>query len=258
MFLNCGVKPLQKNHIMNQFLENKKVFIWITLFAISMGIFEGAVVVYLRALYFPAGFAFPLKLMSTQVAITELIREFASLIMLLSVGIIAGKNFTQRFAWFIYSFAVWDIVYYIFLYLILGWPESIFTWDVLFLLPVTWTGPVIAPIIISLLMILLAIVIHKQNTKTNNQFKVVKKEWIILVFGSLVVFTSFIWDYCRFIIQNIGSFGNKGQSFSKRMVELSFQYIPDRFPWLIFIVGIIIIGAGIFFVNRRNKKSATN
>ncbi len=239
-------------------MKRYQIIIWITLFAISMGIFEGAVVVYIRALYYPEGFDFPLKLMSNQVVITELIRELASLIMLLSVGMLAGKNFSQRFAWFIYSFAVWDIVYYIFLYLILGWPESIFTWDVLFLLPVTWTGPVIAPIIISLLMILLAIVIHKQNTKTNNQFKVVKKEWIILVFGSLVVFTSFIWDYCRFIIQNIGSFGNKGQSFSKRMVELSFQYIPDRFPWLIFIVGIIIIGAGIFFVNRRNKKSATN
>ncbi|MGE0090722.1 MAG: hypothetical protein AB7S50_14715 [Bacteroidales bacterium] len=238
-------------------MKKHHVLIWITLFAIAMGIFEGAVVVYIRALYYPEGFDFPLKLMSNQVAITEIIRELASLIMLISVGAIAGKNFSQRFAWFIYSFAVWDIIYYVFLYLILSWPKSLFTWDILFLLPVTWTGPVISPLIISIFMILLALVIFKQNSKSNNQFKIVKKEWVILILGSLFVFFSFIWDYCRFIIQNLGSTRNIGQSFSKRMVELSFQYIPDQFPWLIFILGAIIICTRIFSINRRNKKSAT-
>ena len=99
--------------------KKNKILLWITIFAITMGIFEGAVVVYLRALYYPIGFNFPLVLMDNQIVITELFRELASLFMLLSVGIIAGKNLSQRFAWFIYSFAVWDIVYYVFLYLIL-------------------------------------------------------------------------------------------------------------------------------------------
>ena len=239
-------------------MKSYQIFLWITLFAISMGIFEGAVVVYMRALYYPEGFDFPIKLMSDQVAITELIREFASLIMLLSVGVIAGKNFSQRFAWFIYSFAVWDIIYYVFLYLILGWPESLLTWDILFLLPVTWTGPLVAPVIISLLMILLALVILNQNYKSNDQFKIVKKEWILLILGSLVVFISFIWDYCKFIIQNFDRIGDSGLAFSVRIYNLSFQYVPDQFPWLIFILGVIIIIIGIFTINRRNKKSATN
>ena len=87
-------------------MKKHRILIWVTIFAISMGIFEGAVVVYLRALYYPSGFDFPLIPFDIKIAITELLREFASLVMLLSVGIIAGKNFSQRFAWFIYSFAV--------------------------------------------------------------------------------------------------------------------------------------------------------
>jgi len=235
-------------------MRKHQTLVWITLFAISMGIFEGAVVVYLRALYYPEGFDFPLKLMSNQVAATELIREFASLIMLLSVGAISGKNFSQRFAWFIYSFAVWDLIYYVFLYLIIGWPESLFTWDILFLLPVTWTGPVIAPIIISLLMIVLALIIYYYNLRSNFKTKLIRKEWLILIAGSIIVFISFIWDYCKFIIQNFDGIGDNEQTFSTRIYNLSFQYIPDRFPWLVFILGVLILIIGIVIINERNNK----
>ena len=226
--------------------KNHNILLWLTLFAISMGIFEGAVVVYLRALYYPSGFEFPLAIMDINIAVTELIREFASLIMLLSVAVIAGKNFSQRFAWFIYSFAVWDIVYYIFLYFILGWPESLFTWDILFLTPITWTGPVISPLIISGLMILLALNIYKQNLQTNYTFKLTKKDWAILISGSVIVFISFIWDYCRFLIRNFSNSELKLKSFSNKLVDLSVQYIPEKFPWLIFTIGILVIFVGIF------------
>lgn len=238
-------------------MKKYKGLFLVTLFAISMGIFEGAVVVYLRALYYPEGFNFPLKLMSNQVAITELIREFASLMMLLSVGILAGKNFSQRFAWFIYSFAVWDIVYYVFLYLILGWPENLFTWDILFLLPVTWTGPVIAPVIISVLMILLALTIYCFNIKSNFNVRISKKEWLLLISGSFVVFISFIWDYCKFISRNISNTEIHEKTLFERLYELSFQYTPNCFPWLIFIIGTLILVIGIFLIYKRNKKSAT-
>jgi hypothetical protein len=239
-------------------MKKHHTLLWVTLFAISMGIFEGAVVVYIRALYYPAGFSFPLQLMSNQVAATELIRELASLIMLLSVGVIAGRNFSQRFAWFIYSFAVWDIIYYVFLYLILAWPESIFTWDILFLLPVTWTGPVIAPVIISWLMIVLSMIIYTYNLKSDFKVKIVRKEWTILIAGSSIVFISFIWDYCRFIIQNFDRIADNEQTFSVRVYKLSFQYIPDRFPWLIFMLGVLILIIGIVIINNRNNKLVKN
>ena len=86
----------------------------------------------------------------------------------------------------------------------------------------------------------------------------VQKEWFILIVGSIIVFISFIWDYCKFIVQNYEKIGDNEQVISTKIYNLSFQYIPDRFPWLIFILGVIIIGAGIFLVNQRNKKSATS
>ena len=131
----------------------------ITAFAIAMGFLESAVVVYLREILYPEGFAFPLSPIPVSLALTELLREVATLIMLVGIGIIAAKRFSTGFAWFIYSFAIWDIFYYLFLKLLLDWPESLFTWDVLFLIPTTWTGPVLSPILVSLTMILLALVI---------------------------------------------------------------------------------------------------
>jgi len=84
----------------------------------------------------------------------ECCREAATIIMLAAVGIIAGKDNLQRFAYFLYAFAVWDIIYYAGLKVLLNWPSSFLTWDVLFLIPVPWIGPVLAPIISSLTMIL--------------------------------------------------------------------------------------------------------
>jgi hypothetical protein len=220
-----------------------------------MGMFEGSVVVYLRALYYPSGFNFPLVPFDNLIGLTELIRELASLFMLLSVGIIAGKNFSQRFAWFLYSFAVWDIIYYVFLYLILGWPQSLLTWDVLFLLPVTWTGPVIAPVLISILMIILAFIIYHFNIKTKNKVKILRKEWIVLISGSVIVFISFIWDYCRFLINHISFQEFQSKKISDKLFDLSVQYIPESFNWFLFTLGFLVISSGILLLYFRNKKT---
>lgn len=227
------------------------ILIWISIFAIAMGIFEGAVVVYLRELYYPNGFAFPLAPIDNHVAITELLRELASLFMLFSVAIIAGKNISQKFAWFIYSFAIWDIIYYVLLYFVLDWPESFLTWDILFLIPITWTGPVIAPIIVSILMIILAIIIYHFNIKTNNNITILKKDWFILFLGSLIIFISFIWDYCRFLFKNISFSELKNKSLEDRLFDLSVQYIPESFNWILFVFGITIILIGISTLYKR-------
>ena len=234
-------------------MKKHRILIWITICAISMGIFEGAVVVYLRELYYPEGFGFPLVPFNNRIAITELLRELASLFMLLSVGIIAGKNFSQRFAWFIYSFAVWDIVYYIVLFAILHWPESLLSWDLLFLLPITWTGPVITPILISMLMIFLALIIYKYNIKSNNNVKITQREWTFLITGAIVIFISFIWDYCKFLIKSITINEIKNIDFSNRLLELSETYIPVQFPWLIYLFGFIILGFSCYQIYKRNK-----
>ncbi len=84
----------------------------------------------------------------------EYVRELATLIMLLSVGLLAGRTRRTRIAYALLAFGVWDILYYAILKVNIGWPRTLLDWDILFLIPLPWWGPVLAPILISLLMIL--------------------------------------------------------------------------------------------------------
>jgi hypothetical protein len=136
---------------MNNLLRLKKndhhSYLWVGIFGIAFGFLEATVVVYLRQLYYPEGFDFPMIWASLELFRIELIRELSTLTMLLSIGILTGRNAIQRFAWFLYAFAIWDIFYYIALKILIGWPPSLLTWDLLFLIPVAWNGPVLAPVL---------------------------------------------------------------------------------------------------------------
>jgi len=83
----------------------------------------------------------------------ELVRESATLLMLAMTGMLAGRRWRARLGYAAIAFGVWDILYYIFLRIISGWPASLFDWDILFLLPLPWWGPVLAPVCIASLMI---------------------------------------------------------------------------------------------------------
>ena len=96
----------------------RKTLFWVTFFSIAMGFLESAVVIYLRRMYYPHGFSFPLQPMPHDIAIVEIWREAATIIMLLAIGILAGRKPSEKFAWFVISFAVWDIFYYVFSYFI--------------------------------------------------------------------------------------------------------------------------------------------
>ena len=129
---------------------------WLTVvgFALAMAWVESAVVFYLRTLvnrlepYQPS----PLP-MSTGLAFAELVREAATLVMLFTVGLLAGTAWRARMGYSAVAFGVWDIFYYVFLKAMCGWPHSLLDWDVLFLLPLPWWGPVLAPVLIAALMI---------------------------------------------------------------------------------------------------------
>ncbi len=142
---------------------NIKTLLVVIGFSVAMAALESAVVVYLRALYYPDGFTVALKMLDQQILLIEIAREAATLFMLLGVGWLAGNNFKDRFAYFLLSFAVWDIFYYVWLKVFIGWPSSMLEWDILFLIPFTWLGPVLAPVICSVTMILLAVVILRSN-----------------------------------------------------------------------------------------------
>lgn len=232
-------------------LRNKLIII--TVFAIAMGLFESAVVIYLREIMYPDGFKFPLAPVKPHLLLTEILREVSTLTMLICIGLLAAKTFSQRFAWFVYSFAIWDIFYYVFLWLLLGWPESLMTWDVLFLIPATWTGPVITPLLITLLMILLSAAILVNGGKEKNT-KILPVEWTGLTAGSIIVVVAFVTDYMQHMLASF-SFGELLKINDPRLVEAAQEYIPERFPWLLFIMGfLVILSAIIHYILRLNKQ----
>jgi hypothetical protein len=143
-------------------------------FAIAMGYLEAAVVVYLRELYYPEGFyikekvKFPfikfgvvaeLKPFPKKIIFTEIGRESATIIMLAGFAFVAGNSFATSAAYFLILFGVWDIFYYVFLKIILNWPESFSTTDVFFLIPVPWIGPVWLPIFLSGILIAIGLIV---------------------------------------------------------------------------------------------------
>jgi hypothetical protein len=128
---------------------------WIViLYAIAMAWVEAAVVYDLRLMsdrVIPYQ-ANPMPL-EGRLAEVEVVREAATLVMLLTVGLLAGDTWRARLGYSSIAFGVWDIFYYVFLRVICGWPASLLDWDILFLLPLPWWGPVLAPMSIALLMI---------------------------------------------------------------------------------------------------------
>jgi hypothetical protein len=126
----------------------------VVLFAAAMAWVESAVVFYLRTMVdrIQPYQADPLPVFGG-LAGAELVREFATLVMLGTVGWLAGRTWRSRIGYALVAFGVWDICYYIFLRPLTGWPHSLLDWDILFLLPLPWWGPVLAPVLIAMLMI---------------------------------------------------------------------------------------------------------
>jgi hypothetical protein len=169
----------------------KRTLLVVGLFAVAMAFLESAVVVYLRSLYYPEGFSFPLKIMPANILMVEVIREAATIVMLAAVAWIAGGSVLGRFAFFAFAFSVWDIFYYVFLRLILNWPTSLLDWDILFLIPLPWIAPVLAPVIVSACLIIAStIVLKRESAGMPVKFSVV--QWLFLILGGMVVISSFM------------------------------------------------------------------
>ncbi|MDX2443936.1 MAG: hypothetical protein QNK30_09065 [Bacteroidales bacterium] len=227
----------------------------IALFAIAMGFLEAIVVVYVRELFYPDGFTFPLKLIPEKIFYIELVRELTTLVMLLSIGLLAGKRPIEKFSWFLFTFGIWDINYYIALKTFLDWPATLLTWDVLFLIPVTWIGPVLAPVICSLTMILFALVVIVPIDK-NKIAHAGRLTWTLTIIGALLIFISFIYDYTA-LMSSEGYFSRGGPSLlNPGFIDAIAYYIPTKFKWWLFLIGegFIIIAIGRLFYQNNSKK----
>jgi hypothetical protein len=225
--------------------------IWIILFALAMGYLESTVVVYLRALYYPEGFGFPLKGMAQNLVMAELFREAATLIMLVAFGTLVAREWLHRFAWFLVVFAIWDIAYYIFLKLLIGWPDSLLTNDILFLLPSLWTGPVLAPIINSVTMILLAYVILSPREGSTPAVSLTSRELILLITGALMVLGAYLEDYAGYVWDYRHSLPQGEFSWNQAMTSLPAHFIPRSFDWLVFSLGVSLHYLAILLIFKR-------
>ena len=130
--------------------------------AVAFALVEATVVVYLRKLFalptgmtYRGGFShFPASLLGY-----EQVREAATMVMLLVIGFLAGRDWWQRLAFWLFAFGMWDIFYYVWLYAYLRWPSSLGTRDLLFLIPREWWAPVWQPVLSSLAFIAVAVLI---------------------------------------------------------------------------------------------------
>lgn len=209
--------------------------------------------VYLRELYYPEGFRFPLSPIEKDIVTTEFWREIATVIMLLGVAMLSGRSAVQRLAFFIFSFAVWDIFYYVFLYLLLGWPSSVMTWDILFLVPLPWLGPVLSVLIITVLMVVHAcLMVYYDHQGTDARVSL--KEWFLLLTGSILVILSWTRDYFMYLrLQNADTSVWSLYS-TDALFEGAMEYVPSSFNWSLYGVGTLLLIAAIGSFHLRNRK----
>ncbi|MHC5209314.1 MAG: hypothetical protein ACYTG2_01180 [Planctomycetota bacterium] len=192
------------------------LFIWCTVFGAAFGVVEAAVVVYLREIAYPEGFAFPLKEIPPHLLGTEIVREGATIALLLGMAMVAARGGLRRFAVFSFCFGVWDIVYYVGLYAFLAWPGSLMEWDVLFLIPQPWIAPVLAPVLVSIALIGAAVLILRERDDARGR-RLRAFDWLVLSVGGLVIIGSFLVN-----------------------AELVLQGgVPAVYPWWLFLIGYV-------------------
>ena len=131
----------------------------VAIYAAAMAVVEAMVVYYLRrlfalqyaAVFAPGRFSFPHAYLRH-----EQIREAATIVMLLAIAYLAGRGPLQKLAYFLFAFGVWDLGYYVALKIMLDWPASLGTRDLLFLTPRQWWAPVWEPLLVSTAFIVVA------------------------------------------------------------------------------------------------------
>jgi hypothetical protein len=215
-------------------LPVRRTILAVLLFSAAFGYLEAAVVSYLRDLHEPArqrfypgrppGDLFPLLTLEQvrqsgavqpKTLAIEIGREAATIVMLAGIALAAARNAGQFAAVLAIAFGVWDIAFYLFLKVLLGWPASLFTWDILFLLPVPWTGPVLAPVLVSAAMIG-AGVYHLWREGGARPVRIGRARWLGITAGAGVIVLAFAVDY-----RNIMTAG-----------------MPHPFHWGIFTLGL--------------------
>lgn len=211
-------------------MSEKRGWMIVAVYATAMAWVEAAVVFYLRIMI-DRVIPYQANPLPNTVGLgqIELVRELSTLIMLFTVGMLAGKTWRSRLAYSITSFGIWDLLYYVFLSLMSGWPHSIFDWDILFLIPLPWWGPVLAPVSIAVLMIAGgSLVIYSEGSQ-----KVVgpgRLAWGFSFLGILLALYVFMADAIGAVIGGVGAVRS---------------VLPAWFNWPLFVLALTLMASPI-------------
>ena len=227
-------------------------------YAVAMAWVESAVVFYLRTMVNRINpyQANPLPVVGTLGAV-ELVREAATLVMLLAVGLLAGRTWRARWGYAAFAFGVWDIFYYVFLKGICGWPHSLLDWDVLFLLPLPWWGPVLAPMCIALLMVIWGVLASREDTNLESASPVDSSV------GMPPRFASRLREWTPWALNTLGLclalcvFMKDSLRVSGQGAEVVRQTLPRHFQWPLFDLALVLMAAPILAHCGSRKTDAT-
>ena len=198
---------------------------FVVAFAIAMAWVEAATVFYIRSLVdrIEPYQADPLPIHGT-LGNVELWREAATLVMIAALGLLAGRTWRRRAGYAALTFGVWDVFYYVFLRHMSGWPETLLDLDILFLLPLPWWGPVLAPVSIALLMILWGTLATQSGEETSEA----RWAWALGGAGIALALALFMADAWRALP------GGR---------DAILRVLPDTFGWPLFSVALLLMAS---------------
>ena len=196
-----------------------RTLIWLGVYALAMAHVEAAVVIYLREIYHGADplALFPVVPLSGRDLSIEIVREVATIVMIGSVALLQPHRGARAFGAFLYVFGIWDIAYYAWLKLLLGWPTQWLEWDVLFLIPWPWFGPWLAPALVSLLFVAAGARLLSVTARFT------RLALATVCAGAALVVTSFL-------MPALSSVANPG---------------AGDFPWAVFVAGYLVMALGL-------------
>jgi hypothetical protein len=211
-------------------------------YAVAMAWVEAAVVYYLRLLL---GYMDPYRPSPLpkwpELAKAEVVREAATLVMLVAVGWLAGRTWRTRLGYALAAFGVWDIFYYVFLKVLTGWPNSLLDWDILFLIPLPWWGPVLAPVLIAVLMVIGGTLVT-QCVTDDRPLRLRVSLWAVSLLGGCGALYVFMADAIRVWPQGLEGIRN---------------VLPVSFQWPLFLGALLLMAAPLLEVSRQLWRGRT-
>ncbi|HZD58682.1 MAG TPA: hypothetical protein VE136_18265 [Anaerolineales bacterium] len=224
-------------------MHRKWIWLIVIIFAAAMAWVESVLVLFMRMLIehlelYRQG---PLPA-SLGLGQTEFIREAATLVMLLAVGWLAGRSWRDRLGYSLLAFGVWDILYYLFLIPLTSWPQSPLDWDLLFLIPLPWWGPVLAPLSLSGVMILFGASLIWSYSRINVIWPS-RLIWGLHLLGILLVLYVFMADSIHAVLQGLHATNYRP---------------PSQFDWRLFVLALGMIASPVIAMLRQFWPPASN